>query len=331
VHLNDIAWVGSSQVAALRQAGVDAELIAPPRPGAASNGMVRELLLPVRLLALAGGALRARGRRADLVHLHYARHGWVAPLLGTPYVLQCHGTDVRATPPGRGWGRIVERAMRGAAAVLYSTPDLEPWVAAYRPDGQFLPNPIPLPAPPARPAALRSADVLVGVRLDPIKGAEAIATLMAEVLRRRPRTSVTVIAHGSQVDRVRRALGRAGTLIPPVAHSRMAGLLADHRVAVGQIGVGILGNFELEAMAAGLPTAARFRFPDAYPSAPPVIDGEDVSDVARQLVEALDDDSVQAARGAASRAWIGEHHAPSRVAERLLAIYREALGARGAS
>ena len=61
-----------------------------------------------------------------------------------------------------------------------------------------------------------------------------------------------------------------------------------------------------------------------------MIDGDDLDDVARQVVEALDNISVQAARGAASRAWVAEHHAPSRIAGRLVDIYRGALGARGA-
>jgi glycosyltransferase involved in cell wall biosynthesis len=322
VHLNDIAWVGSSLVTALREAGTQAELVDPARPGGAGSGPARLILLPIRLLSLTWTALRVRRLKPDLVHLHYARHGWVAPLLGVPYVLHCHGTDVRATLPGRGWGRIVAPAMRGAAAVVYATPDLAPWVARYRPDGQFLPNPIPMPSMPVTEIG---ADVLLGARLDPVKGATAIGELMAELLRRRPSTSVTLIAHGSGVDRLRGTLGGATTVIPPVPHAELTTLLAGHRAAVGQMEVGALGNFELEAMAAGLPTAARFRFPDAYAVPPPVIDGVDAADVARQLAELLDDEPSRVARGEASRAWVAEHHAPSKVAERLIGIYTSAL------
>lgn len=324
VHLNDIAWVGSSTVAALRERGVDAELVDPARPGGTSSGPLRSLLLPVRWLTLAGATFRARGLDADVFHLHYARHGWVAPLLNAPYVLHCHGTDVNATPPGRGWGRIVARAMRGAAAVLYATPDLAPSVAAYRPDGEFMPNPIavaPVPAAPADP----TGDILLGVRLDPVKGTDAIADLMAEVVGRRPSTSVTLIAYGSQVDRLRRILGKAGTVVSHVPHAAMGTLFARHRVAVGQMKVGALGTFELEAMAAGLPTAARFRFPDAYPVPPPVVDGNDPADVAGQLIELLDDEAARSARGTASRGWVAEHHAPARVADRLIGIYTSVL------
>jgi glycosyltransferase involved in cell wall biosynthesis len=326
VHLNDIAWVGSSLVTALREAGMEAELVDPARPGGAGLGPARLSLLPIRLLSLAWSAFWARRLKPDLVHLHYARHGWVAPFLDVPYVLHCHGTDVRDTPPGRGWGRIVAPAMRKAAAVVYATPDLSPWVARYRPDGQFLPNPIPIPSMPVTEIG---ADVLLGARLDPVKGVDALAHLMAELLRRRPSTSVTLIAHGSGVDHLRRTLGGAATVIPPVAHSEMIGLLAGHRAAVGQMGVGALGNFELEAMAAGRPTAARFRFPDGYPVPPPVIDGVDVADVARQLAELLDDEPSRMARGEASRAWVAEHHAPSKVAERLIGIYASVLARSG--
>ena len=316
-------------VAALRERGVDAELVDPARPGGTSSGPLRSLLLPVRWLTLAGATLGARRLDADVFHLHYARHGWVAPLLNAPYVLHCHGTDVNATLPGRGWGRIVARAMRGAAAVLYATPDLAPSVAAYRPDGEFMPNPIavaPSPEAPADP----TADVLLGVRLDPVKGTDAIAELMAEIMRRRPSTSVTLISHGSQVDRLRRVIGSAGTVISPVPHAAMGSLFASHRVAVGQMKVGALGTFELEAMAAGLPTAASFRFPDAYPVPPPVVDGNDLADVAGQLIELLDDQQMRNARGAASRGWVVDHHAPERVADRLIGIYASVLARNGA-
>jgi phosphatidylinositol alpha-1,6-mannosyltransferase len=162
-----------------------------------------------------------------------------------------------------------------------------------------------------------------------VKGTDAIAELMAEVLRRRPSTSVSLISHGSQVDRLRRVIGSAGTVISPVPHAAMGALLARHRAAVGQMKAGSLGTFELEAMAAGLPTAARFRFPDAYPVPPPVIDGSDPADIAGQLIELLDDEAARNARGAASRGWVAEHHAPARVADRLIAIYASVLARNG--
>ena len=315
-------------MAALRLGGIQAELVAPPRPGATLATPLSTLLLPSRLLALAGGALRARQFQADVYHLHYARHGWVAPLLGGPYVLHCHGTDVRDTLPGHGWGRVVAAAMRGAAAVLYSTPDLARWVAAYRADGQFLPNPIGVPAPIERPVE-QTTDVLVGVRLDPIKGPDAIAQCLAEVVRLRPATTVTLIDHGSQVGRVQRALREVATTVSPVPHAAMPSLFARHRVAVGWMGLGVLGNFEFEAMAAGLPTAAHFGYPDAYTTAPPVIDAPEPVEQARALVELLDNEPARAAHGEASRAWVAEHHDPARIAQRLIGIYGSIIAASG--
>lgn len=325
-HLNDIAWVGSELVAALRRAGVEAQLVSPARPGAHGPGPVRGLLLPTRLLSLAVGAARARGLHPDVHHLHFARHGWVAPLLGGPYVLHCHGTDVRGTAPGSGWGRVVSAAMRGAAAVLYSTPDLAPWVAAYRPDGAFLPNPVDVspPLPPPEPVA----DILVGVRLDPIKRPDLIAASLAEVLRLRPSTTVTLIDHGLQVDEVRRALGDAARVVPPVPHAAMKTLLLGHRAAVGWMGMGVMGNFELEAMAAALPTVAQFDYPDAYPAPPPLVDAADPRRAASALVDLLEDEPARAAWGAAGRAWVTQHHDPGRIAEQLVDVYASVLAAR---
>lgn len=136
------------QVAALRERGIDAELLAFP-PGK-------------RALARSVGQVRRRLRRGrfDLVHAHYGLAGWSAALAGaSPLVVTFHGTDVRHRVVGplsrRLLGRVdlvagVSRALfeeeggrpglpadpPGAVAVLPAGVDLNRFVRAPRPEAR---------------------------------------------------------------------------------------------------------------------------------------------------------------------------------------------------
>ena len=323
VHVNDIASVGSRMVAALREAGVDARLVEPARPGAGIAYPWKLATVPARLAALLTAGALLRRESDDIVHVHYARLGIVGPLSGRPFVIHCHGTDVRGVSPGSVWGWEIAPVLRRAALVYFATPDLAPSVRAFRPDAMFMPNPLEIPPPATEPP---ERDLLVGVRLDAIKGVEAIAATVEAVIRQRPATSITIVDHGRSVGDVRAAAGRAVRIVPTVPAAAMAGRLQRHRLAVGQMRVGSLGNYELEAMAAGVPVAAAFRFASAYDEAPPVLTADDPGTLASRIVAVLEDEPARLALASEGRRWIAAHHAPDAVAARLIDDYRRILG-----
>ncbi len=323
-HVNDIAFVGSAMVAALRDGGIDARLIDPPRPGRRIGYPWRLATLPLRALALGGAVLKTRWGDYDVVHVHYARFGFLGAMSGRPYVVECHGTDIRGIAPRSAWGREVGPFLRRAAAVLYATPDLAPWVQAFRPDAVFVPNPIDIRA--ASGADVEpDRDVLVGVRLDEGKGASRIAQLLEMLVAARPSTTVTVVAHGPALSTVARAAGRDVTILPPVAHADMPGLLRRHRIVFGQQRLGALGNYELEALAVGVPVVTHYRHWDAYPIDPPVVDDRSASRVTPRVLALLEDDVARAALGQQGRGWVARYHAPSTIARGLIEMYSAAL------
>ncbi|MBI3746780.1 MAG: glycosyltransferase family 4 protein [Chloroflexi bacterium] len=329
-QVNDIASVATTISRALRAAGQDASLLEPWRPGAGIAYPWKLATLPLRLAGIVAAGVELRARRFDLVHVHYARLGMLGPMSGRPYVLHCHGSDMRGVEPGSAWGIEVAPFLHAARRVYYTTPDLEPWVRAFRPDAVFLPNPIELPrrSDAARPpSSIR--DVLVGVRLDPIKGVDEVATALRALLSRRPQTTVTVIAQGAGVERIRSLAGDRAVVVPPVDHDDLPALLAAHRTAIGQMRVGAIGNYELEAMAGGLPVAAAFGYPAAYPAPIPIVDGETAEARGIILAALLDDPVACAALGARARAWVAENHGTTAVADRLVADYRVILAAAG--
>ena len=92
------------QVAALREAGLEVELLELP-PGR------NEYPRAVRRIRAA-----LRSGRFDLVHAHYGLTGWCALLAGArPLVVTFHGTDVRHPVVGRLSRRLARRADLAAA------------------------------------------------------------------------------------------------------------------------------------------------------------------------------------------------------------------------
>ncbi|HET6380601.1 MAG TPA: glycosyltransferase family 4 protein [candidate division Zixibacteria bacterium] len=324
VHLNDLAFTGTTLVRRLRAMGVDATLIDPVHPGRDLRWPWRLRAVPRRYTALLAAALRARRRRPQLLHLHYARMGWMARVVGRPYVLHCHGTDIRGVSPDSRWGRLTAPWLRDAARVLYATPDLEAWVRPFRPDATFLPNPIEIPEPaPDEP----HIDLLVAVRFDAVKGAEQVLEVMRRLRAIRPQTSMTVVERGARLDEALAAAGPDAWKVPFLPHDDMPALIARHRLALGQMAVGALGTYELEAMASGVPTAAAFRYAAAYPEPPPLVAGATPQEIAASLARLLDDEAARRQLGEASRAWVTRHHGAEAVTARVLELYREILAA----
>ncbi len=323
-HVNDIASVGATLVAGLRAIGYKADLIDPPRPGARWRRPLRGLMAPVRIAALLAVVPRLWVGRYDIVHVHFAWKAVVGLLANRPLVVHCHGSDVRNVPTHSLRGAVTARVLRRAASVFYATPDLAAWVLPMRADARFLPNPIDTSS--FRPSGEDpERDILVGVRLDPGKGVDEVGRLLAVIIAIRPSTTVTIVNLGSGVDAVRRIAGRWCVVIPAVPHDQMPGLLTRHRIAIGQFRVGALGNYELEALAAGLPVAAYYRFPQAYDEPPPLIPGADVLALGEDVSRLLDDDDARAVQGAAGRRWVLNHHERDMITAELAVAYAALL------
>jgi glycosyltransferase involved in cell wall biosynthesis len=323
VHVNDIAWVGRSLVAALRRRGDSVALIDVPKPGAGLPYPWKLGAIAIRLPILLAISLQVRRRAPAIVHIHYATQAVVGPLSGRPFVIHCHGSDIRGLDRGGLWGRVLGLLFARASLVLYSTPDLAEAARGLRADAVFLPNPIDVRA--FAPGGVRDVDVLVGARLDSVKGAEIAIQGIDRLLARRPSTTVTVVANGRLAGEAVALLRARARFMAPVAHAEMPQLLRRHRVAVGQFRVGAVGQFELEAMACETPVVADFRFPRAYATPPPIEAARDADQVATALERLLDEDDRRAQLGRDAREWIVANHADDAIAARLDGLYRAAL------
>jgi glycosyltransferase involved in cell wall biosynthesis len=211
--------------------------------------------------------------------------------------------------------------------VYCATPDLLALVYTERPDARFLPNPIDtvLFSPYQEALVASDRDLLVGVRLDPAKGLDAVLAILTSLRELRPQTTLTIVAQGRGA---RAALGAAGPraeAVLPRAHSAMPDLLRAHRVALGQWQVGAIGNYELEALACGIPVAARFAYPEAYDRPPPLIVGDRPEATAAAIATLLDDAQLRARMAGDARRWLVDHHDVGLIAAAVSADYRRWL------
>lgn len=318
-HVNDIASVPETLALEQRRRGRRAIVIDPAKPGANLPFPWKLAAAPFRVATIGAAAARIRHERVDLVHVHYATQALVGIFTSRPYVVHCHGTDIRGLSPRSAWGRYVSFVLRGAAIVLYATPDLEGDVEHYRPDAVFLPNPIDVDL--FSPAGSADRDLLIGVKLDEVKGAIVAIDSAAEVLRRRPSTTITVINSGSLARVARERLGDRAVFVDPRAHDEMPSLLARHRVTLGQFNLGILSQYELEAMATGLTVIADLRHPNPLASPAPVGQASTAEQCADHVVALLDDEPDRQRRAIAGRVWVQRNHAAEVVVDRLDSLY----------
>jgi len=241
---------------------------------------------------------------------------------GRPYVVHCHGSDIRDTVPGGVWERAISPAILRAAGVLYSTPDLATPARRFRRDAVFLPNPVDTQV--FRPGSSPERDILVGIRLDATKGAEIALDAVRRVVASRPSTTVTVIRSGSIDEGLDRDLGSSVRWIAPVRHRDMPDIIRMHRIAIGQFASGAIGVYELEAMACGVPVIADFRYADSYSDGSPIrpIDhGDRTSSAVGEMERLLSSEALLRRESAEVRQWAVRHHGSREVVSRLLTYY----------
>ena len=335
LHVNDAASTTHQLLAEARGRGLRWTYLPLASHGRAA-GLARGRLGRPVVGAVWLARLAAASAPAALLHVHGAtvvRHtGWVP----RPYVLHAHGTDVRSHQYDPAQAAVVVRALRGAAAVLYSTPDLAEHVLPTRPDALHVPQPLDLAAlPPWRPPAGRAPLVVFASRWEAVKGLE-VQLALAAALRAALPASVRVVGLDWGPGAARAA--EVGVeLLARRPRADYLDLLASASVVVGQTS-GMLAASEVEAMGVGAPVVAALRS-DWYPDDPPPVlgpsldaaptrgEGEVVAALVEAAQEALADPAGVAARldGAG---WVARHHDVREAVDRLSALYATLTPAR---
>ena len=323
-QVNDIAAVASTLTKAMNGLGADARVIEPVRVGTRLRYPLKAAALPFRAAGILGAGIAVRRGHFDVVHVHFARVGMIGVLGGRPYTLHLHGTDIRGVRPDSLWGRESGPFIKRARLVYYATPDLREWAELFRPDAVFLPNPIETDSfVPAQTAAVDARrDLLVGVRLAPIKGLSTIVETLSLLRRIRPQTTMTIVDQGEGVAPAVAAAGANAVVVPRSSREELPALFRGHRLAMGQLLVGALGNYELECLASGVPVVTRFDYEGTYPSPPPIVSAPGAEEAAERIAALLDDEAAVATLAAQGPGWVTANHSARTVAARVLADYQ---------
>jgi hypothetical protein len=274
LHVNDVAQVGTILV----RASAGRDLLFQPTlrrdVGAGPLGTAHLALRRAHDIV----HLRKAFRDGEFTHLHvhYATFAHLAELGGLRFTLHLHGGDLLGDMRGAAKGWLVRRAMRRARRVVVSTPDLLLPAREFRPDTEYLANPVERRQ---RTLPRRSHDwpyVMMLSKMDYLKGWDQQVLLMEELRSVWPRMSFSFIAEGQLPDIERdrlcgrlRALG--GTALPLLTRDEFLRRLDDADFAIGQMEVGALGMSELEALSLGVVTVADARAHEAIGVATPVI------------------------------------------------------------
>lgn len=314
--INDIASVGSEIGAGLRARGHTVDLFMPRLVGARLHPHLKPLTAPVRALDWLDLVRRLRAGRYDLVHIHYAYLGNVGVLGRFPYLLHCHGSDVRElTALSR---PLARHALRHANHVFYATPDLAEAVARWRPDAEFLPNPIDTATfAPRTPPSTQTA-VWIACALTKVKGAGQILQACRILADAAPDLVVGATAGGEYSE----AFNRLPNVIlyARQPRSRLPAVIDRHGIVIGQVRVGSAGMAELEALSCGRPVVMRFEHEGAYSEPPPFVKASDPEAIAAAVLRLAADPSERDRLGEAGRAWVVRHHGLDHIVDRVEAV-----------
>ncbi len=303
-EINDIASVASELAGGLRARGHAVEVIRPRLFGGGLPWMVKPVIGPVRAVEWAQMLREVQAGHFDMVHIHYAYLGMLGVLGRFPFILHCHGSDVREITPFT--RPMVEKAIDQADRVFYATPDLAGYVTARRPDAEFLPNPVDSAEFRPMTDVRDQRSVFICCSLTDIKGAPRLLQACRILATERPDIRVTAIAGGDYTEAFRQLPNV--TLIGRQARERLPELINQHGVVLGQVLLGALGMAELEAMDCGRPVVAWFRHADAYPEPPPVLRAVDGRDIAVAVMRLVDDADMREELGQRARAWTVRYH-----------------------
>jgi glycosyltransferase involved in cell wall biosynthesis len=318
-EINDIASVASDLAQGLRARGHDVTVIRPKLVGGGLHWAVKPVVGPVRALEWAQIIRTIHEGEFDAVHIHYAYLGMLGVLGKFPYVLHCHGSDVREITPFT--RPMVATALKHAAHVFYATPDLADFVLARRRDAEFLPNPVDSeqfhPTSPAR----ECTDVFVACSLNDIKGARRILAACRRIAEIRPEIRITAYAGGQHTEAFRKLPNVR--LIPHQPRENLPVIIGRHGVVIGQVLLGVVGMAELEALACGRPVVCWYTYNNAYDERPPFVRAVDGFDIAQSTIRLVDDANARQAIGDEGRTWVEKHHKVDATAQRVEKVLLE--------
>ena len=317
--VHDIAGVAAIQAQLLREAGHEVDRISLPQIGASWSWPAKAITIPIRLLAYLPAVSRLRRGRYDVIHIHWLTQGIVGLLVGAPFFVQAHGSDLHVNLQNRVLRWLTRRVLRKAKLVFYVTPNLLGYLAGFEDKARYLPNPVEVEvvAPDSR-APVGIAKAVIFTRLDPVKGVEAIFAVADKLSRG---LELTALDWGPLAHEYIQRYNGLVRFVPPVPHDQIGSFLERFDLVIGQMRQGILSLMEIEALAAGRPLITAIDWTLYREDPPPVIAPSGVDGIG-VAVEQLKSDHIRlGGLWSEGREWVRRNHGYARHLELLQASY----------
>ncbi len=290
---------------------------------------IKLAMMPARVLSLRDIVGEMSPNHFDIAHIHWASYGVLGLVSNIPFIVECHGCDVRKRLNKPFFRPMLTAILRRAAAVLCITPDLMPVVQSVRPDAIFFPGPVDTQrfAPTEATSAYSSRPwtILLFTRLEPVKGPEVAVEGIMRFVRRHPGVHVQLLDWGPLKEEYKQRYGKRFEFLPLVPPRQVQQLIHSADVVVGQFALGILSFCELQAMSCAKPVIVAFRYPEAYPTAPPVYQANTAEEIDQHLENLFQHPEVGIALGQRARGWVMQNHDKHMLAARLETLYQSIL------
>ena len=325
-QINQVAYIYGN---GLEQNNHYVEVYEPSLVGGMAVLPLKLALMPWRVLDMRRIIGKLNQKHFDIVHIHWASYGLLGMASRIPYIVHCHGDDVRFRLQHPLFRIMMEPVLRRAAAVLCITPDLLPGVRSVRSDAFFFPGPIDTdlyassetdPLDKSRPWT-----ILLFARLDPNKGPEVATEGIARFAWRHPEVRVQLLDWGSRRDYFKQLYSGRFEFVPQVPQKEARRLILSADVIVGQCAGGALGLSELQAMSCAKPVICSSRYDEAYPDAPPLWRASTPEEIDAHLENLYQHPEAGTVLGLKSRQWVIENHNYRILAGKLEACYKSIL------
>lgn len=325
-NINNIAQTYANELA---QRGHTITLYEPDLGGSNAPRPIKLAMMPRRLFGMRHVQNRFTPDCFDLAHIHWASYGILGILGNIPFIVHCHGSDVRHRLAHPLFRPLLTIILQRASAVLCVTPDILPIVRTIRSDAQFSPAPInteqfaSLAVP--QPTLSHQWTILLFTRLDPEKGPEIALDGITRFTKRHPHIRVRLLDWGLLKDAYKARYGLCFEFVPPVPQHEVPQIIQSADVVVGQLASGALGLAELQAMSCAKPVISSFRYEEAYPVPPPLCQAATATEVDAHLERLFQHPCVGIELGQNAQAWVKTYHSRHLLSTTLEEIYSAAL------
>lgn len=327
LYVNNINRVAESYATELTRHGHTIQLYQPDLRGGNEWLPMKLALMPRRLLSLQPLLRKLKRNSFDLAHIHWASYGILGLMSEIPFIVECHGSDVRHRLRHPLFRALLSTIFKRAAAVLCITPDLVPVVQTVCPRALFFPAPINTAyfSPEHQPRKEKQPwTILLFARLDPEKGSEIAVAALLRFAERHPGARIQLLDWGPMKEEYRRRYGDSVEFLPFLPQEQVKELILSADVIVGQFGLG-LGLCELQSMSCAKPVIGFFRDAQAYPLPPPILQATTADEIDKHLEILFQRPADGLALGQQARKWIIQHHDRDMLAVRLEALYQSIL------